>query len=221
MIDRICECCGNAFKTYPSRIKIGQGRHCSGLCARRSTGAAYHARKVEEKKPRHNEELGCYDIPLGNGHVALIDREDLQSVGQHAWATRKELKKGAIRYAVTRIGGVTISMHVFLMGRRQGMQVDHKNHNGLDNRRSNLRWATPSQNAANSRRFIKKTSMYRGVRRLNGMWAAQINRTENGERVWQHLGYFESEDGAARAFDAAALKEWGEFAPLNFPANTK
>jgi hypothetical protein len=97
-----------------------------------------------------------------------------------------------------------------------GLMVDHRNTNSLDNRRSNLRLATRAQNVQNSqKRNIKTTSRFIGVclDKESGRWIAAI--TKEGKKV--HLGRFDSEPDAAKAYDAAAKKYRGEFARLNFP----
>ncbi len=96
-----------------------------------------------------------------------------------------------------------------------GLLVDHRNTDLLDNRRANLRLATHSQNSCNSRRDKSNTlSRYRGVSfsKRKQKWFAAIRA--NGKKMW--LGYFDSEEDAARAYDAAASKYHKEFARLNF-----
>lgn len=99
--------------------------------------------------------------------------------------------------------------------------VDHINHNGLDNRKANLRPATKSQNTINKPYKKKKGahSKYRGVtwQKSINKWQAQI-RAKGNPRV---IGYFEDEIEAAKAYDAAAKKHHGEFAVLNFPKLAK
>jgi hypothetical protein len=101
------------------------------------------------------------------------------------------------------------------MGEPEGLQVDHEDGNGLNNQRSNLRIASPTQNQGNARRRKDNTSGYKGVswyRRTN-KWKAHIRV----DKKLRHLGYFIDLTDAARAYDAAALEHFGEFAHLNFP----
>jgi hypothetical protein len=103
-----------------------------------------------------------------------------------------------------------------IMDAPPGLLVDHRNGNTLDNRRTNLRLATCSQNRINSQRDKSKTSSrYVGVslEKGRGKWLAYISY--NGKRI--HLGRFDNELDAARAYDLAAVKYHGEFARLNFP----
>lgn len=95
----------------------------------------------------------------------------------------------------------------------RGREVDHRNLNRLDNRRSNLRMATRQQNSANCSR--KSASRFRGVTwdKARGKWAAGVKI----DYVRHNLGRFDNEEDAARAYDAAARVAFGEFARLNFP----
>jgi hypothetical protein len=95
------------------------------------------------------------------------------------------------------------------------MMVDHIDRNPLNNTRSNLRPATNSQNQANRRQSVRKTSRYKGVfwRKDAGKWQAWIRRN----RIGRSLGFYLSETEAALAYDRAAVEEWGEFARPNFP----
>jgi HNH endonuclease len=109
-----------------------------------------------------------------------------------------------------------VYMHLMVMGRRKGCQVDHTHTNGLDNRRSNLRWCTASQNLANARkRRGPYTSTYKGgaLYARNGRYTAQIHA--KGRKY--HLGYDRAEADAARAYDEAALWLYGACARLNVP----
>jgi len=102
-------------------------------------------------------------------------------------------------------------MHTFLTG---WPMVDHRNGNGLDNRRANLRPATKSQNGANRLIAASNKSGFKGVDLKKGRWRAQIKVV--GSKI--HLGYFDLAEEAARAYDMAAIEAFGEFATLNFPS---
>jgi hypothetical protein len=104
-------------------------------------------------------------------------------------------------------------MHRLFAG-APGMDVDHINGNGLDNRRCNLRPATRSQNNMN-RAKRRGVSKFKGVSPKRGKWRAYL---KTGKK--QHnLGVFESEYDAARAYDVKAKEMFGEFARVNFPEN--
>lgn len=94
-----------------------------------------------------------------------------------------------------------------------GMTVDHRNHNTLDNRRSNLRVCTNSQNCANKKKASGKSSGYKGVTwfKRDNCWKAQIK--VNYRNI--HLGYFDKEADAAAAYNKSAIRIFGEFALIN------
>lgn len=107
-------------------------------------------------------------------------------------------------------------MHIHLFGKRDGLFIDHKNRNGLDNQGHNIRWATRSQNQMNidKPRFRKGTSRFKGVELLKACnrWRARIRHN----RVGIHIGLFTDEIEAAKAYDATACRLFGEFARTNF-----
>lgn len=115
---------------------------------------------------------------------------------------------------------IILYLHRAIARAPEGMQVDHRRHNPLDCRRGSLRHATPSQNSANTRRFLKgKLSRYRGVtlHKQTGKWQAAAKR---GNRCI-YLGLHTSEEAAARAYDAKARELWGEFAITNYLPSQK
>lgn len=158
-----------------------------------------------------------------NGRVALVDDEDYELVSVYRWhvqeRVRKSLKMGFRTegpYAMASIrlpsGKETgIFMHKLITG---WPMTDHINHNGLDNRRFNLRPTNPSLNAQNQRLRTDGASRYKGVywHKGSSKWAARIQ--VSGERTY--LGLFEDEQEAARAYDAA-VREAYPHAFLNFP----
>ena len=152
-------------------------------------------------------------VRVGRGHVAVVDAADYELLARHSWHLMRG-HNGKL-YAYT-----TVYMHNLIAETPPGSETDHENGDGLDNRRSNLRHATSSQNRANMwkpRRpdNSEHTSVFKGVNwdKTRSKWAAKIK--VNGRA--KNLGRHDVEADAARAYDAAALTAWGEFARLNFP----
>ena len=157
-------------------------------------------------------------IPLTQGKYAIVDPEDFERLNKHKWyAAKRSNTFYAIRCVGTRRNRRNIWMHREIIHPPRHLVVDHINHNGLDNRKANLRPATQAQNNYN-RVIIKRkdsSSKYKGVtwKKENKKWLAQIHF--KGEYIF--LGYFKEEKQAAKAYDKAAKKYHGEFASLNFP----
>jgi hypothetical protein len=112
------------------------------------------------------------NIQLTNGQVALIDEGDLFTLSKFDWLS-VSAGKGLI-YAYTQINNKTVYMHRLIMGEPLGLYVDHRNRNGLDNQRENLRITTQSVNIANAGMFENNTSGYKGVVKYRKGWKAQI-----------------------------------------------
>jgi len=152
------------------------------------------------------------------GRVARVNDEDYDLVMQYRWRVHDpDPRPGRRRngpYAVTSVGrsGV-LRMHCLIMGVNG---VDHRDHDGLNNQRSNLRIATQAQNNKNHRPRVTggNSSKYKGVFRAErGLWRACISA--DGRR--RNIGRFASELEAAYAYDEAARELHGEFACPNFP----
>jgi len=156
-------------------------------------------------------------IPLTQGKFAIVDDEDYDYLMQWKW---KASPGRSTWYATRGEGGsngkqTTICMHRVITGAAKGQHTDHINHNGLDNRRCNLRLCTNLENHLNRLPQKNCSSDYKGVtwnKRLE-KWAAQIMLHSKNH----HLGYFKDEINAAYAYDEKAKELFGEFAYLNFP----
>jgi hypothetical protein len=159
-------------------------------------------------------------VSLGGERHAVIDESDAELILVHKWWARRSFNTW---YACARIGGDDgvrrlIDMHRLIMGKPPATMVDHRDGDGLNNRRSNLRLCTPSQNQQNRRRDARNTSGYRGVtyHKQVGKWQAQLMH----EGRMHYLGVFCDPRDAALAYDAMAIERFGDFANLNFPEQT-
>lgn len=143
----------------------------------------------------------------------LIDDEDYDLVSKYIWYASPNTVGGF--YASTKIKDTnsTLYSHRLIMGFPKGMVVDHINHDTLDNRKSNLRICTQSQNAFNRGLQRQNTSGYKGVhfykRKDKYMAYIDVNR----KRI--HLGYFKTAQEAAKKYNEVALFLVGEYAHLN------
>jgi hypothetical protein len=165
-------------------------------------------------------------IALTQGERSIIDGVDRQWISEHRWYAVKQRKRRDC-YAERKITISGKRAHIFLHQAvwemhngpiPAGMEIDHINGNGLDNRLRNLRLATRSQNMYNRRKLTTTSSKFKGVSyaKREGRWVAYIR--QNRSRI--HLGYFETELDAALAYDEKARELFGEFASLNFPPET-
>lgn len=161
-------------------------------------------------------------IPLTKGQFTLVNDEDFEELSNHRWyASFNKTSRTyyAVRWAYPNKRNSTIRMSRQIMGVTDPkIQVDHIDHNGLNNQRNNLRICNGRQNNCNQRKQSNCSSKFKGVcwhKRLNKWTSRVINET--GEKKYIHLGYFENEIDAAKAYDEAAKIHYGVFAKLNFP----
>jgi hypothetical protein len=145
------------------------------------------------------------------GIAGVIDASDAELVLGYKWIAHHG-KRSRTPYLKAMVGDANIYMHRLLCDVWDARCVDHRDGNGLNNRRDNLRICSTSLNNANSIRQ-RPTSGFKGVVKRCRRWRAYIGRTSN--RVL--LGSFPSPIEAALAYDEAARLRWGEFARFNFP----
>lgn len=156
-------------------------------------------------------------IPLTQGKIAIVDDEDYKWLSKYKWHYHKGYAARTCRKTGRKR---TIYMHREIMRTPEGFVTDHINGNKLDNRRVNLRICTKAQNNMNMKKFrsrkkAKHASRYKGVYWRGGRtpkWSAEIRY--KGKQI--HLGYFETEEEAAKAYDKAAIRLFGSFASPNF-----
>lgn len=152
-------------------------------------------------------------IPLTQGKFAIVDDGDYEELSQYKWYFHAEGKTGyAIRQIRLSSGKwSSVKMHRQIMEATPENEIDHIDGNGINNRRSNLRFCSRSENMRNI--SVRKDSLtgYKCVARSGRKWYAYIS--VNGRR--QYLGIFPNRELAALAYNQAAIKYRGDFARLN------
>jgi len=148
-------------------------------------------------------------IHLSNSLFVTVDAADYKTLSEYRWYASRH---GRQVYAICRRNGKERYMHRMIALPRRGYVVDHIDHNGLNNCRSNLRVCTRQQNHAN-RGPLGGTSRFVGVFRYRDRWQAGIVY----HAKHYYIGVFDDEVQAAKARDRKAYELHGEFAYLNFP----
>lgn len=151
------------------------------------------------------------ELPLTKGYIALVDDQDYVGLSQYSWWAC--VCGGGLVYARGWVNKSRIKMHRLILDAPVGIAVDHINRNTLDNRRSNLRLCTMSENLANIATSTVNSSGYKGVswHRATRKWAACLH----ARRKEFYLGEYETPQEAALAYDEAARIHFGEFALTN------
>ncbi|HUX18998.1 MAG TPA: AP2 domain-containing protein [Acidithiobacillus sp.] len=154
------------------------------------------------------------EISLTQGQVALIDDEDFELVSKYTWYAHWNPKTKSF-YARTNTRKVDgkwpiLQMHRLIMNAQPGEEVDHIHHSTLDNRKSELRLCTGSQNQHNRGLQTNNTSGYKGLCWFKQRQKWQANIMLNGKK--KHLGYFTTPELAHEAYCKAAHELHGSFA---------
>lgn len=156
-------------------------------------------------------------IPLTQGKFAIVDAADYEWLNQWKWYAARAGQSATRWYAVHSFLNDdgeyrTKGMHRLIMG-DSSETIDHRDNDGLNNSRSNLRFATSSQNSANKDMKVGRSG-YRGVYlEESGKYRARL--WYRGDSIG--LGMFDTAEEAARAWDNGMRQHHGEFARLNFP----
>lgn len=152
-------------------------------------------------------------IKLTQNKVVLVDDKDFEELNIFKWYAHRHKKTFYAERCDPLYRGKQILMHRQIMQTPNNMEVDHKDHNGLNCQRYNIRNCTRGQNQQNGQLRSDSTSGYKGVcwRKRERKWKAQIKL--NGKDKW--LGLFLTKEEAARAYNEAAKELFGEFGYLN------
>ena len=152
-------------------------------------------------------------------HRLIMDAEDAHLL--HGWCIG--INTGGYARLRREIKGkrVSVSLHRLVTNAPKGMDVDHVNHNTLDNRKANLRICTRSENARNNKGHKGRASRYKGVYfdkwhkgfKNRGYLPWRAYTRVMGKRIW--LGYYATQEEAGQAYNEYAAREFGEFAYLN------
>lgn len=208
----LCQCgCGQ--KTNISARTVSSLGYIKGQPRQFAKGHSYH-------EPQRIECIGDVAVIVLAAsskvpYFAIIDANDLDIARRYRWQV--DIRPTGARYAAAylREERTKIYLHRLLTGAPIRSRVDHKNNDGLDCRRSNMRVCTNSQNLANTSVGTNNRSGFKGV-----SWSKQASRWRvtikaNGKQ--QHIGFFDDLVEAARAYDDKARDLFGEFACVNFP----
>lgn len=151
-------------------------------------------------------------IALTQGKFALVDNKDFKRVNQFKWYISGNGSRCYALRSLPRNGNKKpcISMHRFILDAPKNSEVDHRDNDGLNNTRANIRFCSRAQNLQN-RQIIWGSSQYKGVSKLRGKWQATICLNKK----LKYLGLFASEREAARTYNGVAKKCFGEFAFIN------
>lgn len=146
-------------------------------------------------------------ITTSKNEEILVDKECYLDLNKYSWSIKPD------GYACAKISGKTYLMHRYLLNAKNGEIIDHINGNKLDNKKLNLRYSNPLNNAHNKTKLENTTSKYIGVHFYKNRNKYVSTLTKAGKKY--HLGYFETEKEAAKAYNTKAIELYGEFANLN------
>lgn len=189
-----CKGCGVEFKAYPSDARI----YCSTKCFRSNTVSCLH---------KHGESATRL-------HAIWCGMRS-RCKGSKSQLTKKYYRDRGITVCSEWDHFETFRDWAIENGYQDNLELDRRDNN-LGYSPANCRWATRSQQMSNTRKRVVKnvSSKYKGVQKYRNRWKATI--TENGKP--KHLGCFDDEESAAKAYDAYALRLYGDFASTNFEA---
>ena len=183
---------GNETRTHIFFSSHEEQRPSLGFVAKRPPGGGLF---VESEMNDYTDLTR--EIKITQNRVAVIDVEDFNKISRHHWYENKGPRTSYARTTLKGVNRKGILMHRFILNAPKGMEVDHINGNGLDNRRSNLRLCTSGQNHYNALPQKNNTSGCKGVHyhKTRKTWNVAIK--VNGKRL--HLGCFKDKEDAVNA----------------------
>lgn len=153
-------------------------------------------RKTSVEEMDYHVKDGVGYLPLNNGNYAMVDLDVFERCRHRVWSSSTPSAKHRTSYAYNNVAGVPTYLHREIMGFPVGLDVDHINGNGLDNRRSNLRAIPHYHNVRSGYARKDCGSGLRGVRKVGDRWCAKI-RTDGRSF---HLGMFGTKEEAAQMY---------------------
>lgn len=200
----LCKCdCGKSKEIFGNTLKSGKTTSC---------GCKYKSRKRSRKYNEYDIQNYDYGVIYIGENEVLFDLEDYEKIKNYTWNCRK-IKNGYISVN-TQNGGQSLVLSRLIMGcDESNLQVDHKNHNTLDNRKSNLRIVTVSQNNMNKNFMSNNTSGHIGVsfNKRNQKYVAYIKKNKK----YIHLGSFDNIDNAIIVREKAEEKYFKDYSYKN------
>jgi len=159
------------------------------------------------------------EYKLPSGETVLVDDEDYEKVSRYHWYIRRRKYVSYARRIVIRKGvKYTEFMHRLIMDCPDGMYIDHINHNGLDNRKENLRICTNMENSHNQVKHKPTTlGMIKGVSISPCIKSKPYKAHISCNGKAKDIGYYATIEEAALAYDKKALELFGQYAQLNSP----
>lgn len=151
-------------------------------------------------------------IELTQGYFTKVDAEDFDRLNKYSWHV---VIRPYTNYAVANIKGKVVQMHRLIVKCPLNKIVDHKNRNGLDNRKENLRICTRSQNRMNCIKNRGNKTGYKGVHKSHMKSKPYRSQIRYHGKIY-HLGCFRTAKAAARAYDVKSFELFGEFARGNY-----
>jgi hypothetical protein len=194
---------------YCSVKGCGRRVAAKGLCEKhyrrnKKHGSPFSLKKKTPKQKSITTSGNIAYIELTKGKYAKIDISDVDIIKKYSW------QYSSSGYAVHK-GETSILMHRYIIGSKNEQEVDHINQDKLDNRRENLRICTHSENLSNRKKFNGSLTKYKGIYRRGDKFCAKIQKNNKVT----HLGTFNTEEEAAKAYNIASESIYGKFSSPN------